>query len=178
MSRSHSPQRGLSAVAAGASGPLKLLFATGGATERTPLIWLGLGVKLADGENGAAKDGENDCTGSSGWTIISLGGWATGRRTGGMKEGAGFTVCCGSCWGIKSLGGWATGRRTGGMKDGAGFVGSDGSACCGPIKSRGGWATGRRTGGMKVPLLVTVLLLLLLVVVSLMVLDEEEDEVS
>jgi hypothetical protein len=38
MKRSHSPQRGLSAVAAGASGPLKLLLATGGATERTPLM--------------------------------------------------------------------------------------------------------------------------------------------
>lgn len=41
MSRSHSPQRGLSAVAAGGSGPLKLLLATGGATERTPLMGLG-----------------------------------------------------------------------------------------------------------------------------------------
>lgn len=38
MRRSHSPQRGLSAVAAGGSGPLKLLLATGGATERTPLM--------------------------------------------------------------------------------------------------------------------------------------------
>ena len=36
MSRSHSPQRGLSAVACGGSGPLKFLLATGGATDRTP----------------------------------------------------------------------------------------------------------------------------------------------
>lgn len=36
MSRSHSLQRGLSAVACGISGPLKLLLATGGATDRTP----------------------------------------------------------------------------------------------------------------------------------------------
>jgi hypothetical protein len=36
MRRSHSPQRGLSAVACGGSGPLKFLLATGGATDRTP----------------------------------------------------------------------------------------------------------------------------------------------
>ena len=36
MRRSHSPQRGLSAVACGASGPLKLFVCCGAATERTP----------------------------------------------------------------------------------------------------------------------------------------------
>ena len=37
MRRSHSPQRGLSAVACGGSGPLKLLLAVvGAATDRTP----------------------------------------------------------------------------------------------------------------------------------------------
>lgn len=52
MSRSHSPQRGLSAVACGGSGPLNVL-GVGAATLRTP----GARGAPAPAPNGAALDG-------------------------------------------------------------------------------------------------------------------------
>ena len=64
MKRSHSPQRGLSAVAAGASGPLKLLLATGGATDRTPLM-------PEEAIEGADTAGEV-CGGTTGLVIGSI----------------------------------------------------------------------------------------------------------